>query len=302
MSEKQPRVLIFGAGVIGSAYAIKFIEAGIDLTLLARGNRFESLQKHGLLYKDKKTVKALKVNVIDTLANDDIYDFIIVTVRYDKAESALLALKNNQSPNIVTMISNPIGFSKWQAIIGTKLIPAFPGVGGQMNQGVLNARYMPKVLAATTFGEVNGSATARIEKLANLFKTAKRPYTINRDMQAYLMTHSVSDIAMLGSLYSDNKTTDKNTAKKITTTLKVYLSALQKAGITVNPAALKIVTKTANWLLNFFFMRWLQTKMVKEMRLAEYATSANNEIKKLKGDLLQFLGQNNGTLKQKNIE
>lgn len=33
MSVKQNRILIFGAGAIGSMYAIKFIEAGMDVTM-----------------------------------------------------------------------------------------------------------------------------------------------------------------------------------------------------------------------------------------------------------------------------
>jgi 2-dehydropantoate 2-reductase len=36
MSVKQARILIFGAGVIGSTYAIKFTKAGYKVTMLAR--------------------------------------------------------------------------------------------------------------------------------------------------------------------------------------------------------------------------------------------------------------------------
>lgn len=209
MSAKQDRILIFGAGVIGSMYAMKFIEAGFDVTLFAHSKRFKSLSENGLQYKEQGSVKSIQVKVIDTLENDDIYDFIFVTVRYDRSESALLALKDNQSKHIVTMTSNSIGFSSWLDIVGDRLLPAFPGFGGQMKDGVLHARFLPKIIAATAFGEVNGEVTERIDKLAKLFKTAKLPYVIKKDMQAYLITHSVSDIAMLGVIHSENKIIDK---------------------------------------------------------------------------------------------
>lgn len=209
MSAKQDKILIFGAGVIGSMYAIKLIEAGFDVSLFAQSNRFKSLRENGLQYTEKGTVRSIQVNVIDTLENDDVYDFIFVTVRYDRSESALLALKDNQSKNIVTMISNSIGFSSWLDIIGDRLLPAFPGFGGQIKDGVLHARFLPKFIAATAFGEISGVATERIENLAKLFKTAKLPYVIKKDMQAYLITHSVSDIAMLSFLHSENKIIDK---------------------------------------------------------------------------------------------
>lgn len=298
MSVKLNRILIFGAGVIGSIYAIKFIEAGLDVTMFARSNRFKTLKENGLKYNDKGAVKSIKVNVIDTLENDDVYDFIFVTVRCDQAESALLALKENQSKNIVTMTNNSIGFSSWLDIVGDRLLPGFPGAGGQIKGGILYARIPPKVLFATMFGEINGLETERIKKLTKLFKTAKLPYTINKDMRSFLITHSVSDIALLGSLYFENKISDektattRKTAHQITITLKAYLRAIQKAGVVINPSAFKIMLKCPNFILDFFFMMWLRTKMVKDMMLPDYANNANKEVVQLNNDLLKFLSQN----------
>ena len=140
MSVIKNRVLIFGAGVVGSAYAIKFIEAGIDVTIFARSNRLKALQESGLQYNEKGVVKSIEVNVIGALENDDIYDFVFVPVRYDQSESALLALKDNQSKIIITMTNNSAGFSSWLEIVGDRLLPAFPGVGGQIKEGVLYAQ------------------------------------------------------------------------------------------------------------------------------------------------------------------
>lgn len=298
MLNKQDRILIFGAGVIGSMYAIKLIEAGFDVTLFARSDRYKSLRENGLRYMEKGTVRSIKVNVIDTLQNDDIYDFIFVTVRYDRSESALLTLKDNQSKNIVTMTSNSMGFSSWLDIVGDRLLPAFPGFGGQIKDGVLHARFLPKIIAATAFGEINGVVTERIENLAKILKTAKLPYVIKKDMQAYLITHSVSDIAMLSFLHSENKIIDKktartrNTARKITFTLKAHLKAIQKAGVSIDPPMLKMVLKFPNLFLDLFFMTWLRTKMVRDMMLPDYANHANNEIVQLSNDLIKFLSQN----------
>lgn len=284
--------------MIGSAYAIKFIEAGLDVTVFARSNRFKTLKENGLQYNEKSGVKSLKVNVIDTLENDDIYDFIFVTVRYDRSESALLALKDNQSKNIVTMTSNSIGFSSWLDIVGNRLLPAFPGAGGQIKEGILYARFPPKILAATVFGEISGVVTERVENLANLLNAAKLPCTINKDMKAYLITHSVTDIAMISVLYAENKLIDektvrtRKTAHQITVTLKTYLSAIQKAGVVIHPAAFKMLLKCPDILLDFFFMSWLRTKMVKDMMLPDYRSNAYNEIMQLRNDLMKFLSEN----------
>lgn len=55
MSVKQDKILIFGAGVIGSIYAMKFIEAGLDVTIFARSNRFKALKK--MVYNIVKRVR-----------------------------------------------------------------------------------------------------------------------------------------------------------------------------------------------------------------------------------------------------
>ncbi|MFD2876947.1 hypothetical protein ACFTAO_14755 [Paenibacillus rhizoplanae] len=56
---------------------MKFMEAGYDVSLFARSDRFRLFKrKKGLQYNDKGTVRSIPVKVIDTLENDDIYDFI----------------------------------------------------------------------------------------------------------------------------------------------------------------------------------------------------------------------------------
>ena len=47
------RILIYGAGVIGSLYAALFAEAGYDTNIYARGKRLEALRNNGLQYKKK---------------------------------------------------------------------------------------------------------------------------------------------------------------------------------------------------------------------------------------------------------
>jgi len=302
MSEVKNRVLIFGAGVIGSAYAIKFIEAGIDVTIFARNNRLRVLQENGLQYSEKGVLKSVRVNVLSTLENDDIYDFIFVPVRYDQSEAALLALKDNQSETIITMTNNSAGFSAWLKIVGDRLLPAFPGFGGQIKDGVLYARFPPKALATTRFGEISGLETERTRCFSKFLETAKLPYVIDKDMQAFSITHSVSDIAMTGILVQDDRIIDektlvsKETAHKITTTLKKYITALQKTGVAINPSFFKTLIKWPDFILDSFFVLWLKTEMVRDMLAPDFAGTANRENMALEKDLLTFLRQNGVSL------
>ena len=83
------RILIYGAGVIGSFYASRFAKAGLDVTVLARGQRLKELQGHGLWYRGKTRTHKVEVKTISELKPNDRYQFIFLTVRENQVEEAL---------------------------------------------------------------------------------------------------------------------------------------------------------------------------------------------------------------------
>ena len=97
------RILIYGAGVIGSLYASKFAKAGMDVTMYAKGQRLKELQEHGLWYRGKTGAHKVEVNAIGEIKPDDRYQFVFLTVGEKQVEAALEELKENTSPNIVMM-------------------------------------------------------------------------------------------------------------------------------------------------------------------------------------------------------
>ena len=61
------RILIYGAGVIGSLYAALFAEAGYDTSIYARGKRFEALRNNGLQYKKNQEVIKAEIRILGEL-------------------------------------------------------------------------------------------------------------------------------------------------------------------------------------------------------------------------------------------
>lgn len=61
------RILIFGAGVIGSLYGTLLADAGYDVSIYARGRRLESLIRDGLLYKNGGKIRKAPVRVLSKL-------------------------------------------------------------------------------------------------------------------------------------------------------------------------------------------------------------------------------------------
>ena len=90
----QAKVLVFGAGTIGSYYTYKLNNANIDVTLLARGARYEYLKENGVELFDEITKKKFssKIKVIDHIDPDEVFDFVLVIVRKNALQSIIKKL------------------------------------------------------------------------------------------------------------------------------------------------------------------------------------------------------------------
>ena len=185
------RILIYGAGVIGFLYAALFAEAGYDTSIYARGKRLEALRNNGLLYKKNQEVIKAEIKILGGLANDDIYDFILLTVRENQLYEAVAELKNNKSTTIVTMINSLDSYKKWEDIVGIgKILPAFPGAGGSINEdGILDAALTPRMIQPTTFAEISGNSSERIKQFSKILRHAHIPYQKVMDMHMWQLCH-----------------------------------------------------------------------------------------------------------------
>lgn len=184
--QNKVRILIYGAGVIGSIYAVSFSQAGYDVSIYARSQRLTALKQNGLLYNENNETKVANVSIIDNLSTEDSFDFVFVTVRYEQMSNTLEELSKNNSKNIVPMVNTPNGYTQWEAIVGkNRLIPCFAGAGGSIKNDVLYFRFTPSIIQSTTFGEINGQKTVRIQELANVFKKSNIRYSICSNMDAW---------------------------------------------------------------------------------------------------------------------
>lgn len=197
------KILIYGAGVIGSLYAVLFSKnKGVDVSVYARDKRLEDLCKYGLMYHDKGSVKVAEVRIIDAVKDDDTYDYIFLTVKENQLYKALEELRGNKSQNIVTMVNSLDDYKKWEDICGKgRIIPAFPGAGGSIDEGILNAGLTPALIQPTTFGEISGRNTKRTSELSKLFRSSHIPYQIVSDMHLWQLCHLAMVVPIADAYY-----------------------------------------------------------------------------------------------------
>ena len=265
------RILIYGAGVIGSLYAVLFAETGYDTSIYARGKRLEFLKKNGLLYKKNQNIRRAKATILGELSDNDAYDFILLTVRENQLYEALAELKNNKSNIIVTMVNSLDSYKKWEDIVGKgRILPAFPGAGGSINNdGILDAALTPRMIQPTTFAEISGNKSEKTKQFSKILRHAHIPYQKVVDMHMWQLCHLAMVVPIADAYYEadcpERAGRDWKTMKKTARRLKRNFTFLRKQKGKLSP-----------WKMNIF--RFLPLPFLANMLVVTFGSSFGDKF------------------------
>lgn len=281
------KLLIYGAGVIGSIFAGKLSKAGYDVTMLARGERYKEIKKNGIVLNkaNSDVMEVAKVNLIDLLLPDDIYDYIFVVMQKMHVEEVLPILAQNKSHNIVFVVNNALGYEKWAETVGKeRIMIGFPSAGGERKNGVVSYFVGSGIIRSfqtTTFGEYNGSMTGRLNELIKVFKKSEIPAVYCDNMDAWQKTHVAMVTCIANILYKY----DGNNYELAKSWEDIYLmiygikegfNVLKKFGYSVTPKKLYFFLLPAN-MLTIVFKQVMGTKLA-EITMAKHTIAAAEEM------------------------
>lgn len=287
------RLLIYGAGVIGCWYAVLFSKAGYDTTIYARGKRLELLRKEGLRYEVKGKVHKADIKIIGRLENEDSYDFIFLTVKENQVHTALEELSHNFSPNIVTMVNTIEGYENWERLSGEgRIIPAFPGAGGSFQDGILKAALTPYIIQPTTFAEINGCPTERLDKLSKIFKSSRVPYQVVKNMQDWQLCHLAMVVPIADAYYMaripQNAWKEDNVMQKTAVQMKHNFQTLYKRGIVLSPRKMNMFRLLPTWMLKIGLTLVFKSKFG-DVFMYQHSMNAPDEMRALHEQFYRYL-------------
>ena len=283
------RILIFGAGVIGSLYGAMLAEAGYDVSVYARGRRLENLTQDGLLYKRKGKIRKAPVRVLSKLEEEDCYDLILLTVRENQLHAALEELRQNVSPTIVTMVNSLETYDSWEALCGEgRIIPAFPGAGGGFDGNVLDAALTPRFIQPTTIGKTDGRERA----LARVLHRAKIPCQIVPDMHAWQLCHLAMVVPIADAYYEaadpEHAGRDAALMRKTAKQIRDNLDAIAARKIRLSPGKMQafrlLPTPLVGWILGFVFQSSFGDRF-----MYRHSMKAPDEMRQLHEQLYRWL-------------
>ena len=293
----EARVLIVGAGVIGSSYACQMARWGLKVSLLARGPRLDELRTQGLQVQDLVTRQRCRqsVQVLAELPEEADYDLIILVVRHGQTAQALDVVAHlAETTPILVLQNNPSGATELAARLGQRgVLLGFPGTGGAQANGWV--RSLPFWLGATVIGESDGADTQRLHQAAAILRWAHIGVQVESHIVSWLATHA-AEIAVLAGVVLRNGGRVRRMARS-SAEAKLYLAGLREAyavlgasGIPITPATQAQLFERPVWV-QLLIVRTLAWIPLAAQVIDHHVAAAPDEMRALYDHLLVLARQ-----------
>lgn len=190
------KILVFGAGPLGSLKAARLHEAGYDVHLLARGQRLADLKEHGIVIQEEGADgrEVAHVTVVESFEPDDDYDLVLVVMGEHQAVKILDTLAENEHvPTFLFMGNNVSGPDELVRALGEeRVMLGFPYPGGKRDGHVMQVLPINEENRYTIpIGEVDGTIRPRTRQVAAVLEDM-RGYDVEiwTDMENWLKYHA----------------------------------------------------------------------------------------------------------------
>jgi 2-dehydropantoate 2-reductase len=178
------KIVIAGAGALGSVLGGYFAQAGADVTLIARKPHVEAIRARGLLIDGRRGPQTVRnLRAVADPAEVSSADLLIMCVKSQDNQQALTSLRHLRG-KMGAAISVQNGGRKdeelaeafgWDAVVGAATLvgAAMPEPGRVLHTGD----------GGTWIGEFDGKPSERVEAIADLFRKAELPIEVRPDIR-----------------------------------------------------------------------------------------------------------------------
>jgi len=277
------KVLILGAGVIGTVYGAHLGAAGHAVSVLHHPPPTDDIATGGLAARDVLTgnrAESAASIVPDTAA--DRYDLVLAAVRSDQlapASAQLTALAD--APTVLFFGNNPGGRAAILAGIPGQVRLGFPGVSGVIRDGTaeyVRIRQQPTALPATSD-----------PRLADMERALRqRGFRVQRvtDMDGWLAYHAAFVACVAAALYRCSTDATRLAADRQTLTLMCEavteaFAALRQTGVTGLPRNLAVLHSPALTPVAVHYWARTMRSPAGELCFAAHARHAQTEMRAL---------------------
>jgi 2-dehydropantoate 2-reductase len=288
------RILVYGAGVLGSYLAHMLLRGRNDVTLLARGEWKRIIDKDGLVirhYIQRKTTVD-KIKTVDSLASDDVYDIVFVVMQYVQLSEVLPSLAANKS-GLVVFVGNNADAARTKAAISTGIAASknvlfgFQASAGHRENGRVISLHLG---GSMTLGGINGEDTG-VEVVMSAFKNIKYMLSIQRDMYVWLVYHLALIMPICYACYAcggNLKRVDKSMTFQIIDAINEGFSVLAALDISHESEDAWLGKRSAK---TYYLLKLVCKTPLGKLMASDHAMSAVSEMMSLNGAFDELTSQ-----------
>ena len=263
-----------------------FSNAGIDVTVLARGERLDAIKRDSIVIEDalRGSRTSTPVPAIGKLHPEDLYDYILVVVRRNQVAALLPDLAANASPNIVFMTNNPSGSREFVEALGRGRVMSGFVFGAGRKEGQL-VRAMRGGGLNTPFGELDGGTSPRLRRLVSILRSAGLKAEASPRIEDFLATHAIG-VPLIGLLALKHGCDTKALARA-RLDLGLFVDAMKESIDVLRSTGHKIVPSSSGWIAHLpratvvAGFRLLLGSRIGEIGLGWHCSQAPDEIVRL---------------------
>lgn len=252
------RILVIGAGVIGSVYSARLAAAGHEVTVLARGERRARLARDGVRLRSPDGELTARPALAPEGGPLPEVDLTVVAVRSTQIDAVLDLVAASSCPAVAFLQHLGAGMQDVQRSVGRdRTIRAFPGIGGLVRDDG-SVEYVEIAAQPTTIDGTSPRASTLRDAVASTgMRTASEP-----DMPGWSATHEVF-VACLGAGVlacggAEALAADRRRLRTVVRAVHEGFAALAAQGTTVTPTALRVLfSRMPRWFAAVYWRRAL---------------------------------------------
>jgi ketopantoate reductase len=296
------KILIFGAGPLGSLLAARLFQGGHEVALLARGVRLDDLKKHGVALRrwPAEETESVRVPIVEIFSPEDDYDLVLVVMRKNSALKILpLLSRNKEVPTFLFLMNNAAGPGAFIDALGKdRVMMGFPGAAGYHDgHTIVHLNGTPGSPVGIVMGEMDGGISTRLEKIAQeLEKGLYIEVTIEPYMDAWSKYHVALLFPSLApALYlcgNDNlrMSRTRDALVLVWRGIKEGFGVLKRLGYPIRPKYLKRFLLMPEPLAVSFFRKMIKNPRM-EVAMVRHAEVIRDEIQQLNTEFLDLVEQ-----------